>query len=149
MNEADLSYVITRLLEVGVPPTAIAKALGMDPFIIRGMMADLRIEKYGAAEMAEALAVLQWDALAEARAMIHDAPYNVRSRFIAGILNKSMSLTARQSPETMGNLRSDFLDLLGEMTGGDDDLAGEDTTAFVAVDSSDEDQDEGSVSRAP
>lgn len=145
MNEDDLHYLITRLLEVGVPSTAIAKAFSMDPFVVRGMMADLRVQKYGAAEMAEALAVLQWDALAEAKAMIHDAPYNVRTKFISGILSKSMSLTARQSPETMGNLRSDFLDLLGEMTGGDDDLAGEDTSAFVALDPTNEDQDEGSV----
>ena len=138
--------MVDRLLEVGVPPTAIAKAFEIDPFVVRDRANELRIERYGAAELAEALANLQWEAFEQAKTMIYDAPYSVRTRFIMAILSKTMSLTARQNPETIGNLRQDVLDLMGQMTGGgdDDDLAVQDPDAFVASTAADEDQNQGS-----
>ena len=131
-----------RLLEVGVPPTAIAKAFDIDPFVVRDRANELRVDRYGAAELAEALANLQWEAFEQAKAMIYDAPYSVRTRFIMAILSKTMSLTARQNPETTGNLRRDLLDLMGMVASpDDDDLAGQDPDAFVATSATDEDQD--------
>lgn len=137
--------MVDRLLEVGVPPTAIAKAYDIDPFVVRDRLNELRVEKYGAAELSEALANLQWEAFEQAKAMIYDAPYQVRTRFIMAILSKTMSLTARQSPETIGNLRRDVLELLSGVTDADDDdLATQDTNAFVASAEANEDQDQGS-----
>jgi hypothetical protein len=146
VNEAEFVGVVDRLLEVGVPPTAIAKAFDIDPFVVRDRANELRVQRYGAAELAEALANLQWEAFEQAKAMIYDAPYNVRSRFIMAILSKTMSLTARQNPETTGLMRRDLLDLMGQMAGGvvDDDLAAANPDAFVASATSDEDQNEGS-----
>lgn len=145
ISEDEFIGMVDRLLGVGVPPTAVAKAFEIDPFVVRDRMNELRVEKYGAAELSEALAQLQWEAFEQAKAMIYDAPYNVRSRFIMAILSKTMSLTARQSPETIGNMRKDLLDLMGQMgAGGDDDLAGLDPDEFVAVVASNENQDEGS-----
>ena len=146
MNESEFVGVVARLLEVGVPPTAIAKAFEIDPFVVRDRANELRIERYGAAELAEALANLQWEAFEQAKTMIYDAPYSVRTRFIMAILSKTMSLTARQNPETIGNLRQNVLDLMGQMTGGgdDDDLAVQDPDAFVASTAADEDQNQGS-----
>ena len=146
MNESEFVGVVDRLLEVGVPPTAIAKAFEIDPFVVRDRANELRIERYGAAELAEALANLQWEAFEQAKTMIYDAPYSVRTRFIMAILSKTMSLTARQNPETIGNLRQNVLDLMGQMTGGgdDDDLAVQDPDAFVASTAADEDQNQGS-----
>lgn len=142
----EFAEMVDRLLEVGVPPTAVAKAFEIDPFVVRERMNDLRIERYGAAELSEALAALQWEAFDQAKAMIYDAPYNVRSRFIMGILSKTMSLTARQSPETIGNMRRDLLDLMGGVgdAGAPDPLDETDSSAFVAMVGTDEDQDEGS-----
>jgi hypothetical protein len=146
VNESEFVGVVDRLLEVGVPPTAIAKAFEIDPFVVRDRANELRIERYGAAELAEALANLQWEAFEQAKTMIYDAPYSVRTRFIMAILSKTMSLTARQNPETIGNLRQNVLDLMGQMTGGgdDDDLAVQDPDAFVASTAADEDQNQGS-----
>lgn len=147
MIEADeFAEMVDRLLEVGVPPTAVAKAFDIDPFVVRDRMNELRIEKYGAAELSEALAGLQWQAFEQAKAMIYDAPYTVRSRFIMAILSKTMSLTARQSPETIGNMRRDLLDLMGGTSGDSspDPLDETDASAFVAMVGPDEDQDQGS-----
>ena len=112
MTPEELTDLVDRLLETGVPPTAVAKAFGLDPFVVRDRQNEIRVAKYGAAELSEAMAALQWQALDQAKAMIYEAPYTVRSRFIMAILSKTMSLTARQSPETIGNLRRDLLDLM-------------------------------------
>lgn len=148
MTEEEFTDIIERLLTVGVPPTAVAKAFDIDPFVVKQKMADLRVARYGMAELSEAMAELQWEAFEQAKQMIYDAPHGPRSRFIMGILGKTLSLTARQNPETLGNMREDFMELLTGMADTDDDLAGTDTAAFVAVDEADEDQDEGSLSRA-
>lgn len=145
ITEDELTHLLDRLLEVGVPPTAIAKAWDIDPFLVRDRMNDLRVQKYGAAELSEALTSMQWDVLEEFRSMIHDAPYNVRTRFILGFVSKTMSLTARQNPETLGSMRAELLNLFGAMAETeDDDLTGQDTTPFVAVAAADDDQDQGS-----
>ncbi len=145
ISDVEFSGMCDRLLEVGVPPTAIAKAFEIDPFVVRDRANELRVARYGAAELAEALANLQWEAFEQAKAMLYDAPYQVRTRFIMAILSKTMSLTARQNPETTGNLRRDLLDLMQMVASpDDDDLAAQDTDAFVASASSDEDQNQGS-----
>jgi hypothetical protein len=145
VTEDEFTEIVDRLLEVGVPPTAVAKAFDIDPFVVRDRMNGLRISKYGAAELSEALAVMQWDALDECRAMIHDAPYNVRSRFIMAILSKTMSLTARQNPETLGAMRANILELYQQALGseGDDPLESADPDAFVPAAPSDDDKDQG------
>lgn len=146
ISEAEFVGMVDRLLEVGVPPTAIAKAFEIDPFVVRDRANELRVERYGAAELSEALANLQWEAFEQAKAMLYDAPYSVRTRFIMNILSKTMSLTARQNPETIGNLRRDLLEFMsaGSVALDDDDLAGQDTGAFVATTAPNEDQDQGS-----
>ena len=145
ISDEEFLQIVDRLLEVGVPPTAVAKAFGAEPLVIRDRANELRVAQYGAAELSEALANLQWEALAQARAMIYDAPFNVRSRFIMGVLSKTMSLTARQSPETTATMRRQLLEFMGEMgVEGDDDLAGVDASAFVATTEANEDQDQGS-----
>lgn len=148
MNEQEFTEIVERLLEVGVPPTAVAKAFSIDPFTVKEKMNELRVQKYGAAELSEAMANLQWEAIEQAKKMIYEAPHGPRTRFIMGMVAKTMSLTARQNPETLGNMRQDLLELMAMRGIEDDELAGTDTTAFVAADEADEDQDQGSLSRA-
>ena len=154
MEEREFEDVVERLLTVGVPPTAIAKAFEVDVFVIKEKLSGMRVERYGAAELAEAMGQLQWDALERVKDMMDNAPYNQRSKLITGILGRTMSLTARQSPETMGNVRVELLDLYAKMGSPDDDFAGTDTGAFVALaaDASveaDENQDQGSLRHSP
>jgi hypothetical protein len=146
----ELEDLVDRLLEVGVPPTAVAKAYGIEPLAVKDRLNELRVEQYGSAELSEATTQMQWEALAQARAMIYEAPYNVRSRFIMAILSKTMSLTARQNPETVGNMRRDLLELMHQEVGvGDVDHGAipepevPDPDAFVVTAPADEDQDQG------
>jgi hypothetical protein len=147
MTEEEFTEIVERLLEVGVPPTAVAKAFSIDPFIVRERMNDLRVAKYGAAELSEFVQAIQWEALELFRDSLHTAPHAMRQRSIAGILGKTMSLTARQTPETSGIMRAQLMQFMMGKT-EDDSLDATDTSAFVAVDESDEDQDQGAPSHS-
>ena len=66
--------ILDRLLEAGIPPTAVAHAFEMDPIEIRARLTDLRVRQYGVAELAEALGNLQWEAFEQAKAMLNGRP---------------------------------------------------------------------------
>ena len=140
MTEDEFTEIVDRLLEVGVPPTAVAKALDLDPFVVKERINDLRVQKYGAAELAEFVQAIQWEALELFRDSMYSAPYAVRQRSVAGILGRTMSLTARQTPETSGIMRAQLMEFMMGKT--NDPLDATDTSQFVAVDESDEDQDQ-------
>jgi hypothetical protein len=146
VTEEELEEIVDRFLEAGVPPTAIAHALEVDPVVVRSRASELRVRQYGVAELAEGVGQLQWEALDEAKAMIRDAPYTQRSRFVMAILSKTMSLTARQAPETVNEMRKDLLDLMTQVGVGSDDLLAGDTgidpDKFVVALEVDEGEDE-------
>lgn len=148
MEDAEVNELVCtlldKLLEQGVPPTSIADAWDLDPFEVKDRLNTLRIKRYGAAELSEAMAQLQWEMIDTYRDMMQNAPYNVRARFLMNLVSKTMSLTARQNPETIGNMRQDLMDLMHQMgSGTDDPLADEDVSAFVPAVEANEDQDEG------
>src|SRR5580698_6408769 len=158
ISEQDFEFVVDRLLEAGVPPTAIATAFEADPIVFRQRQAELHTRRYGSAELSEALAILQWEALERAREFMSEGASRTRQAFIMSILSKSLSLTGRQNPEQNERLRQDLEDLMTQVTVGqaDDDLSTMDTSAYVPlieVDEgaagtaapADEDQDEGSA----
>ena len=45
MLESEFTEIIERLLTVGVPPTAVAKAFDIDTFVVKERLNDLRAEK--------------------------------------------------------------------------------------------------------
>ena len=61
MTEEEFTDIIERLLTVGVPPTAVAKAFDIDTFVVKERLNDLRVEKYGAAELSEFVQAIQWE----------------------------------------------------------------------------------------
>jgi hypothetical protein len=146
VTEEELEEIVDRFLEAGVPPTAIAHALEVDPVVVRSRASELRVRQYGVAELAEGVGQLQWEALDEAKAMIRDAPYTQRARFVMAILSKTMSLTARQAPETVNEMRRDLLDLMTQVGVGSDDLLGgdpgTDSDKFVVALEVDEGEDQ-------
>ena len=67
-QRADVAYAF---LERGVPATAVAGALGMDPEHVQGALAQMRVQKYGTDEKSEAMDYLIWEAYEEALHQIH------------------------------------------------------------------------------
>jgi hypothetical protein len=158
ITEQEVQKIWDWLLEAGVPPTAIATAFQADPIVLRERQADLRVRHYGSAELSEALANLQWEALERAREFMSEGTSRTRQAFIMSILGKSLSLTGRQNPEQNERLRQDLETLMIQVAAGnaDDDLGALDTSAYIPLTvptdegaaeppaPADEDQDQGS-----
>lgn len=106
-----LESICTRLLEVGVPPTALGKAFQVDVQAIKELQATLNITKYGTAEISEAMNFLMWMAYQDALSILESAPSATRTRFIITLLSRQSVILGKQSPESLDRMRDALSDL--------------------------------------
>lgn len=100
------SEVVYALLKASVPPSAIAKAFGMDPEHIAGALSQMRVERYGTDEKAEAMDFLIWEAYEEAVYQVrHGTPAN-KLKFCAMVLSRSVGIAGKSTPETAEKVRT-------------------------------------------
>jgi hypothetical protein len=100
------SDVVHAFLKVGVPPTAVARALGMDPDHVKGVLSHIRVERYGTDELPEAMAWLQWEAYEEALNQIRVGTPASRARFVQIVLARGIGLAGKSNPETAEKVRA-------------------------------------------
>jgi hypothetical protein len=104
-----------RLLEVGVPPTAIARAFDEDPDFVRGALSHMHVEQYGTDEIAEAMTHLIWVGYETA---LHEIRYGTpasKARFIQLVLARSIGLAGKSTPETSAKIREALEKMAGDM----------------------------------
>ena len=106
-----LETICTRLLQVGVPPTAIAKAFSVDVTAIKDLQATLHIRQFGTAEISEAMSFLMWRAYQDALNILESAPSATRTRFITTLLSRQSVILGKQSPEELTRMRDQLSDL--------------------------------------
>lgn len=108
-----LETLATRLLEVGVPPTAISKAFAVDIEAVRTLQSTLRITPYGTAEITEAMNFLMWRAYHDALDILDSAPSTSRQRFITTLLSRQSLILGKESPEGLNKMRAELQELVG------------------------------------
>jgi hypothetical protein len=106
-----LSTITIRLLEVGVPPTAIAKAFYVELDAVRSLQDTLHIQRYGSAELSEAMTFFMWKMIDDAYTMLETAPIHSRTRLMTTMLARASTLAAKADPEGMDKMRNEFLKL--------------------------------------
>lgn len=109
-----ITATIINLLENGVPTTIVANAFNIDTLTIKGLLADLRVKKYGSSEIAELLQGLMFEAYEEAVRSIRHGNPAVKSRMIALVLSKAMALVGKQAPEEFERMRREVLGLMSD-----------------------------------
>jgi hypothetical protein len=128
--------LIVSLLEQGVPPGPIAKALDFEEETIKGIVSDLHIAKFGTDELAEAMNYLIWVAFEECLHQIKYGSPATQQRFISMVLARSVGIAGKQTPEGFQKMRDALEEIRVEMnepviaTGGSIYEPGE----FVAMD---------------
>lgn len=114
LSEEDAIDLLESLLAAGVPPAAISLALHIETEFIKGLASEVRIRRYGTAEIAEAMAWLMWEAYEKALDMIRHGSPAQQIRAVAMVLPRSVGMAARQDPEEFSRLRG----MLEEMIEG-------------------------------
>lgn len=109
-----LESVILRLLAVDVPPTAIAKAFEIDVEPVRDLLLDVRVTKYGTAELGEAMHNLMWKAYEDTYILIQNSPPGQRLRMNMVLLSKASALVGGSTPDTMARMQNEFSTLMSE-----------------------------------
>jgi hypothetical protein len=106
---------IYRLLKIGVPPTAVARAFDMDPDVVKGLLSEIHVESYGTDEIAEAMTHLIWVGYETA---LHEIRYGTqasKARFIQLVLSRSIGLAGKSTPETSAKIREALEKMAGDM----------------------------------
>jgi hypothetical protein len=139
-----LENICRLLLGVGVPPTAISRAFSVDVHAIKELEAITLVEKYGTAEISEAMNFLMWRAYSDALDILTHSPPQVRTRFITTLLSRQSVILGKQSPESLDRMRNALNDLYANI-GIKDPAAGSIYAAseFVASDGNANDPEEG------
>lgn len=109
-------WVMVAFLEVGVPATAVARALNVDVEYVKGALDLIHVERYGTDEIAEAMAWLQWEAYEEALNQIHNGTPASKARFIQLVLARSIGLAGKSTPETGEKIRAAIAEMTADLT---------------------------------
>lgn len=109
------SDVIYAFLKAGVPPTAVARAMSVDTEYVKGAAEQMRRDRYGTDEIAEAMAWLQWEAYEEALNQIHKGTPANKARFIQLVLARSIGLAGKSTPETGEKIRAAIAEMTSDL----------------------------------
>jgi hypothetical protein len=102
---------VYALLKVGVPPTAIAKAFGMDPDTVKGAQSVMRVEQYGTDEIGEAMTNLIWVAYEEMLFQIEHGTPAAKFKSLQMVLARSVALAGKQTPELSEKIVQAFAEI--------------------------------------
>jgi hypothetical protein len=142
-----LETIIIRLLTVGVPPTAISHAFNVEVFAVKELQDTILTQKYGTAEISEAMNFLMWQAYQEGREILQFAQPAIRMRFITNLLSRQSVILGKQSPESLDKMRNALSDLYANI-GVPEPAAGSiyATSPFTPANRDSNDSEEGSES---
>ncbi len=102
------SEVVYAFLKVGVPPSAVARAMGMDPEHVTAARSQMLTERYGTDEKSEAMDHLIWEAYEEVSWQIRNGTPANKLRYAQMILSRSVGIAGKTNPETSERIRNAF-----------------------------------------
>jgi hypothetical protein len=110
-----LPLIVDRLLTVGVPPTAIANAFDLDVQVVKDLLADRRVQKFGTAELSEALHNLMWEAYEDLLNLQKTAPITKRMQIDMTLISKASSMIGSQEPDSISKLQGEVATMMAEV----------------------------------
>lgn len=139
-----LEAIIIKLLQVDIPPTAIAKAFNLEVEPVKELLIGLRVEKYGTAELGEAMHALMWEAYNDVRTLIARSAPSRRLQLDMALLSKASALVGGGTPDSIAKMQAEFSQLAKETRGLEMTGIYESDTVDAPID----DPEKGSVNRA-
>jgi hypothetical protein len=134
--------LLRRGIRAGIPPTALANMMDIDPEVVQNFAINIRRGRYGTAELSEALSYLTWQAYEEMLHIIkHGSPAD-KLKATGALMGKALATSVRQTPEEVARARQDLLAMIAqeriiEIEGEEVD---DERSPFVAVDDRSDDQ---------
>jgi hypothetical protein len=140
-----LEQICHLLLEVGVPPTALSRAFRVDVDAIKELQSNTHVEKYGTAEISEAMYFLMWKAYEDAQHILTHAPIQIRMRFITTLLSRQSAIIGKESPQALEQMRAELTSLIAGVSVEDTEVPSIYATSseFTALDGEADDPEEG------
>jgi hypothetical protein len=143
-----LAAIIVRLLEVGVPPTAIGNAFYVEVESVKEVQMQLRVAKYGTAELAEAMHSLMWQAYEDTLELIKQAPPARRLQLNMSLLAKAQTLVGNQTPDGVLRIQAELDAMMAETRQTESDAPTSSIYETGSLDAPPDDPKKGSTGRA-
>jgi hypothetical protein len=115
LSDEQTADVVYAFLKVGVPPTAVAKATGLDTDDVKAVVSQMRVDKYGTDEIDEAMTHLIWVGYETALQQIEYGTPASKARFIQLVLSRSVGIAGKSNPETSEKIRAELATMAAEM----------------------------------
>lgn len=115
MTDTELLTIIERLLDNGVPPTAIANTFDIDVQAVKDLLDNRRTRKFGTAELSEAIHALMWEALEDMRELMRNAPIAKRMQVNMTLLSRASAMIGNQEPDSMAKLQAEMAKMTAEV----------------------------------
>jgi methionyl-tRNA synthetase len=141
-----LLSLINRLLDNGVPPTAIANSFDLDVQVVKDLLDERHVKKFGTAELSEAIHALMWEALEDMRELMRNAPIAKRMQVNMSLLTRASAMIGNQEPDSIGKLQAEMAKMTAEVREIPVD-AGTSIYETNPVDAPTDDPEEGSTGR--
>ena len=116
LSDDQRAELVFAFLDQAVPATAIAKALELDPSVVKEAQSSMRSRRYGTDELGEAMNDLMWIALEAAHHEIIFGTPLQRMRFIQMVLGRSVAIAGKQPPEIAEKARAALDQIRTQMT---------------------------------
>jgi hypothetical protein len=136
LTARDLHFLVSKMLQEGVPPGVVARVFDLDPDLVRREQKKVRVHRYGTDDIADYMEQMQWDAVDKARQIIANGSSAEQSRYVGAILGKQLAISGRRTPETLRQTRETVLEMLEGMRNSEAQSEGE-RSRFIAVDAPD------------
>jgi hypothetical protein len=109
-----LDAIIIPLLEEGVEPLTIARALNVDPDYINSLPATRRRRIAAEEEISQGVLQLMTMAMEEGRKLLIEGTPTVKMRFIHSLLGIYIKNFSSEAPKELEEMRDEFLTLIGK-----------------------------------
>lgn len=133
LDAEELEHLVVTFLSNGVPVSVVARSLELDPHLVKRVLAQVHVDRYGTDDMAEYLDELRWDAIDHARKVIANGAPADQTKFAAFVLGKEIALGARRTSEATREATGSLMDALAKMRTGETKDPGERSKFVVTV----------------
>lgn len=117
-EELDFDWVLTRLLEYGVDPITLARALDVDIEYVNNLPCERARYSAPEEEMTARTTQLATLAFEEARKILTEAPPTVKMRFILSIITPWVRASSNETPRELEEAREEFRNMMDQMRTG-------------------------------
>lgn len=101
--------LVRRSLEAGVPPGVVAAIFELTTDVAKELQRQVRVERYGTADMAEYLDQIQWQTLERAQQLLEGGSPEQAARIVNSVFGKQIANAGKRPSSALEEQRAELM----------------------------------------